>query len=221
MQSDITLFSGRRIRPRLCHFILRHEFLHSFQPSFILIELSLVSNEFSGVKKQTENAQNCAGAHREGTVFKRHRESWVIEPSRNQLSQHVAVTLHCLNLILGLGQKATDLNVIASFFLSQYISLRWKNPKLANKRYIVRNQIFYKFFWRLIDGHFENVRIQVTWCDTSHVCKAVKSVMSRPENNTSPSLSSCCWNLRAKKEIRFVSFCYRPPFRDYEIRSEK
>ena len=75
MQSDITLFSGRRIRPRLCNFILRHEFLHSFQPSFILIELSLVSNEFSGVKKQTENAQNCAGAHREGTVFQRHRES--------------------------------------------------------------------------------------------------------------------------------------------------
>ena len=75
MQSDITLFSGRIIRRRLCHFILRHEFLHSFQPSFILIELSLVSNEFNGVKEQTENVQNYAGAHWEGTVFKRHRES--------------------------------------------------------------------------------------------------------------------------------------------------
>ena len=35
----------------------------------------------------------------------------------------------------------------------------------------------------ILEGHFENVSIQVTWCDTSHVCKVVKSVMSRPERN--------------------------------------
>ena len=33
-------------------------------------------------------------------------------------------------------------------------------------QYIVQNQIFYNFFWRLIDGHFENGPSQVTWCDT-------------------------------------------------------
>ena len=35
----------------------------------------------------------------------------------------------------------------------------------------------------ILKGHFENVSIQVTWCDTSHVCKVVKSVVSRPERN--------------------------------------
>ena len=65
-------------------------------------------------------------------------------------------------------------------FLSRYIPLRLKNTEWANKRYIVQNQIFYNFFfWRLMNGYFENVPIQVTWCGTSHVCKAVKSVMLR------------------------------------------
>ena len=34
-------------------------------------------------------------------------------------------------------------------FLSQYIPLRFKYPKWANKRYIVQNQIFYKLFLTL------------------------------------------------------------------------
>ena len=40
----------------------------------------------------------------------------------------------------------------------------------------MQKQIFYKFFWRLIDGHFENGPIQVTWCDTSpHLTSGKKS----------------------------------------------
>ena len=35
---------------------------------------------------------------------------------------------------------------------------------------------------------------------------------------TSPSLSSCCRNLRAEKK-GFVPFCYQPPLREYEIRN--
>ena len=35
------------------------------------------------------------------------------------------------------------------FFLSQYIPLRFKYPKWANKRYIVQNQILYKLFLTL------------------------------------------------------------------------
>ena len=32
-----------------------------------------------------------------------------------------------------------------------------------------------------MNGYFENVPIQVTWRDTSHMCKAVESVMLRPK----------------------------------------
>ena len=48
---------------------------------------------------------------------------------------------------------------------------------LVNKRYYVQNQVFYIFFGRLIDSHFKNVSIQVTWCYTSHECAVVKRVM--------------------------------------------
>ena len=47
----------------------------------------------------------------------------------------------------------------------------------------MQNQIFYPFFWRLIDGYFEDGPIHVTWCDTSHVCKAERSVTLRSESN--------------------------------------
>ena len=49
---------------------------------------------------------------------------------------------------------------IFPFFMSQYISLRLKNPNWANKRYIMQNQISYNFSWRLIDAQFENVPIR-------------------------------------------------------------
>ena len=42
---------------------------------------------------------------------------------------------------------------------------------------------FLQFFWRLIDGYFEDDPIHVTWCDTSHVCKAERSVTLRSESN--------------------------------------
>ena len=72
------------------------------------------------------------------------------------------------------------------FFLSLLIPLRLKNPRWANKQYIVQNQIFDRFFfWRLINGHFENVPIKVAWYDTSQVCKAVERVMLTPESNNS------------------------------------
>lgn len=55
--------------------IFRHEFVQSLQPSFIILELGLNSNESSGIKKQTENTQSCAGAYWKRTVFERHHES--------------------------------------------------------------------------------------------------------------------------------------------------
>ena len=71
----------------------------------------------------------------------------------------------------------------------------------------------------ILEGHFENVSIQVTWCDTSHVCKVVKSVMSRPERN---NFALPVWLLpQFTKEKNFFPFWYRPLFRDYELRSEK
>ena len=42
--------------------------------------------------------------------------------------------------------KSNWRQVFPFFFLSQYFQLRLKNPNWANKRYVVRNQIFYKFF---------------------------------------------------------------------------
>ena len=47
----------------------------------------------------------------------------------------------------------------------------------------MQNQIFYKFFWSLIDGYFEDDPIHVKWCDTSHVCKAERIVTLRSESN--------------------------------------
>ena len=90
---------------------------------------------------------------------------------------------------------------IFPLFLSQYIPLRLKNPKWANKRYIGL--------------------IQVTGRDMSHVCKAVKSVMSRPESTNFVLAFQLLPKSTSGIKIRFVPFWYRAPFREYEIRSEK
>ena len=71
----------------------------------------------------------------------------------------------------------------------------------------------------ILEGHFENVPIQVTWCDTSHVCKVVKSVMSRPEHNNFAPTVGLLPKFTSEKKI--IPFWYRPPCRDYELRSEK
>ena len=110
------------------------------------------------------------------------------------------------------------------FFMFQYIPLRLKNPEWANKRYIVQNQISYNFFWPLIDAHFENVPIQVAWCNTSHVCKAVKSVISRPESNNFALAVQPQPKFTSGKKIRFVPFWYRPPIEtmkyEFEVRNK-
>ena len=60
------------------------------------------------------------------------------------------------------------------------------------------------FFWRLIDGHSENGPIQVTRYDTSHVCKAVKSVMLRPESNNFVPAVQLLSKFTSGKKIRVV-----------------
>ena len=58
-------------------------------------------------------------------------------------------------------------------------------------------------------------------CDTSHMCEAVNSVISRLESNKLRSRCPAAAILRAKKKEFFFQFWCRPPFRDYVIRSEK
>ena len=85
---------------------------------------------------------------------------------------------------------------IFPLFLAQYIPLRLKNPKWANKRYIVQNQIFYKFFLTLNRRPFwkrSYTRV------TRHTCvRQWKASCQDLKVTTSALLSSCCWNLRAE-----------------------
>ena len=92
---------------------------------------------------------------------------------------------------------------------SYLVELCFKLPADYNKDWLIA----------ILEGHFENVSMQVTWCGTSHVCKVVKSVMSRPERN---NFALPVWLLpQFTKEKNFFPFWYRPLFRDYELRSEK
>ena len=66
----------------------------------------------------------------------------------------------------------------------------------------------------ILEGHFENVSIQVTWCDTSHVCKVVKS-----KKTISPSLFGCCRNLQAKKFFFHSDIGHYLETMNYEVRN--
>ena len=72
----------------------------------------------------------------------------------------------------------------------------------------------------ILEGHFENVSIQVTWCDTSHVCKVVKSVMSRPELNNFALPVRLLPEFTSEKKIFFQSdIGHHLETMNYEVRN--
>ena len=72
----------------------------------------------------------------------------------------------------------------------------------------------------ILEGHFENVPIQVTWCDTSHVCKVVKSVMSRPELNNFALPVRLLPEFTSEKKIFFQSdIGHHLETMNYEVRN--
>ena len=58
------LYFGRKKMPSVfCFPQLRNDFLNSYQPFIMIIQLQLDSNKSSGVKKQAKDGQHCAWTH--------------------------------------------------------------------------------------------------------------------------------------------------------------
>ena len=95
--------------------------------------------------------------------------------SKSRIFAHFKITFERL--------KGNWRQIFLLFFVSIYSSYVKESKMGKFNDILCKTKFSTNLFWRLIDGHFGNGSIQVAWCDMSHMCTAVKSVMSRPESN--------------------------------------